>query len=65
MKKYKHVSIFKASGDVVPFHANKLKRSLLKSGASEEQAEKKFRKFSNTFIKASLQKKYTNKLINC
>jgi hypothetical protein len=39
MKKFKNISIIKSSGDVVPFYADKLKRSLLKSGASEEQAE--------------------------
>lgn len=39
MKKYQNVSIIKSAGDVVPFYADKLKRSLLKSGASNEQAE--------------------------
>jgi len=39
MKKHKNVSIIKASGEVVPFYSEKLKHSLLKSGASEEQVE--------------------------
>src|SRR5690348_14308366 len=40
MKKNRNISILKASGDVVPFHPDRLKRSLLKSGATEEQGEK-------------------------
>ncbi len=39
MKKHKAVSIIKASGEVAPFYSEKLKHSLLKSGASEEQVE--------------------------
>jgi len=40
MKKYSNALIRKSSGDIVPFYTDRLKRSLLKSGASEEQAEK-------------------------
>src|SRR5690349_11519846 len=40
MKKHRNVFILKSSGDVAPFYVDKLKRSLLKSGATEEQAEK-------------------------
>src|SRR6476659_4186695 len=39
MKKYKNVSILKSTGEIVPFYTDKLKRSLLKSGASEQQAD--------------------------
>ena len=35
----KKILIVKASGEVMPFYPEKLKRSLLKSGASEEQAQ--------------------------
>lgn len=38
MKKH-NISILKASGEMMPFYSEKLKRSLLKSGASEAQVE--------------------------
>ena len=39
MKKQHKVSIIKASGEVMPFYSERLKRSLLKAGASEAQAD--------------------------
>jgi hypothetical protein len=39
MKKQHNVSIIKASGEVMPFYSERLKRSLLKAGASEAQAD--------------------------
>jgi hypothetical protein len=39
MKKQHEISIIKASGEVVPFYSENLKRSLLKAGASEAQAD--------------------------
>lgn len=46
MKKKKPVNILKASGNLVPFNENKLKRSLLRAGAEDFLAEKILREIS-------------------
>lgn len=57
MKRYKNVSVVKSSGDVMPFYAEKLKRSLLKSGASEEQAKNIIEQISENLYEGISTKK--------
>jgi ATP cone domain/Restriction endonuclease len=57
MKKYKNVSIIKSTGDIVPFYPDKLKRSLLKSGASEQQAENIIRQVQENLYEGITTKK--------
>ena len=59
------VNITKASGKLVPFSEEKLRRSLASSGANAEVISRVIDEVKKNWLKVSGRKKYTIKLFVC